>query len=432
MKKILLLLLSFSIIAVACTGCFFPIGDLNRFQSEIDEWQDEISRLMESYAETSWSEHSSPQYSDDVEYSEHSEPSYDSSETIAPETSDEESFPAETVVELDTLDEVRNFLNGKKEQDILEAEFIYNGNKYELDGVTIARMTSACVVFHNVFGNKYEVTLVEYPGDRIVDAYLSGDQSQLNSEEKLALKAAVEMVNEARANAETEIELEMLLHDMLAEKITYYGGSTDVPDHKDPPRHLTALGALLDGKANCQGYTDGFYTLASIAGFEVGRMNVFNSDGWHILNTVMLDGKWYAVDVTFNDCMTDGSEYIPSYRLFNAGKDRMLEYFWGSEMEYYPLVETTDKNYFYFMRDDESEYGYKKSYTDINEMAQDLIDRWLDEKTPIQCVMYVDRVSDWAELSTAMEQADTRNAKITWTVWSYTNGRDTFYTVKFS
>ena len=439
MKKILISLLVLLIVATLFTGCFFPLGGLDKLKDEVDKFQDELSRLAESYAETSWHEISYPQYSDGVEYSdfieysEYSEPSYAVPEASEPEISEPEvSDPYGTIVELDTLDEVRDFLNGQKGQGIFEIDFVYNGDKSELDGPTIARITSSCVIFHTVWKNKYEVTLVEYPGDRIVDAYFSGDQSELNSNEQLALRTAVKMVEEAKAKANSDIELEILLHDMLAEKITYYGVSTDVPDHKDPPHHLTAVGALVNGKANCQGYTDGFYVLASIAGFEVGRMNVYNSDGWHILNTIKLDGKWYAVDVTFNDCMADGSEYIPSYRLFNVGKDRMLEYFWGSEMEYYPLERATDEKYFYFMSDAESEYGYKKAYTDIKDMAQDMIDRWLDEKMAVQCAMYVDNVADWELLSKAMEEADTRNERIFWTIWTYTNGRDTFYTVKIS
>ncbi len=439
MKKILISLLVLLIVATLFTGCFFPLGELNKLKDEVDKFQDELSRLAESYAETSWPEFSYPQYSDEVEhsdfieYSEYSEPSYAVPEISEPEISEPEvSDPYGTIVELDTLDEVRDFLNGKKEQGIFDIDFVYNGDKSELDGPTIARITSSCVVFHTVWKNKYEVTLVEYPGDRIVDAYFSGDQSELNSNEQRALRTAVKMVEEVKTKANSDIELEILLHDMLAEKVTYYGGATDVPDHKDPPRHLTAVGALVNGKANCQGYTDGFYVLASIAGFEVGRMNVYNSDGWHILNTIKLDGKWYAVDVTFNDCMVDGSKYIPSYRLFNVGKDRMLEYFWGSEMEYYPLERATDEKYFYFMSDTEGEYGYKKAYTDIKDMAQDMIDRWLDEKMAMQCAMYVDNVADWELLSKAMEEADTRNERIFWTIWTYTNGRDTFYTVKIS
>lgn len=456
MKKILFSLTVFLISASILTGCFFPLGDLDKLQDELSSWQDEMSRLMESYADMSWPEYSYPEYSypdysyphqsDSTEYSEpyenseYNEPSHDVPEISYPEISEEESqpeigeesVPTEAIAELYTLDEVRDFLNRKKAEDIFDIQFIYKGDKSELDGATIARITSSCVIYHTIIGNKYDVTLVEYPGDRIVDAYFSGDQSELNSDEKRALRTAVKMVEEAKEKANSKIELEAILHDMLAEKITYYGGTTDVPDSRNPPRHLTAIGALLDGKANCQGYTDGFYVLASIAGFEVGRMNVYNSDGWHILNTVFLDGQWYGVDVTFNDCMVNGTEYIPSYRLFNVGKDRMLEYFWGSEMEYYTLASRCDEKYFYFMPEDESISGYQMAYTDINVMAQDIIDRWLDDKQGMQYVMLVDSVSDWQTLSTAMENSDYRNQRIVWTIWTYTNGRDTFFTVKLS
>ncbi len=428
MRKILFSLLLFSIAALILTGCFFPMGDYGRLQSEIDRLEDELSRMQESQTQISWPSYSMPfnsEPSDDV--SDQSAPDYS-----APDQSVDYSEPASSVVELDTLTEVRDYINSRKEQDIFETEFIYNGDMSKLDGATIARISAACVISYSTAGNKYNVTVIEYPGDRIVDAYFSGDQSKLNSEEKRALKTAVDMVNTARAKAKNDIELEIILHDMLVEKVTYFDGSTDVPDPQNPPRHLTAIGSLLDGVANCQGYTDGFYTLASIAGFKVGRMNVYNSDGWHVLNMVQLGDKWYAVDATFNDCMADGDKYIPSYRLFNAGRDRVLEYQWGAEMEYYPLTNTSDKNYFYYLPEDSSKYGYKKAYTDINAMAQDIVDRWLDKKESIQCVMYVDNVCDWNKLSDAMQYADNRGRQMSWTIWTYTNGRDTFFTVKLS
>jgi hypothetical protein len=456
MKKIIVSLTALLFVSALLTGCLLPLGGIAALKDEIEEWQDEISRREESLRSEPYYDYSYPDYSYHFEYSqffenseyieyseyiESSEPSFEISDDYSepifsvPDLSEEESIPAvqpDPIAELDTLTEVRDFINGKKEEDVFEFEFIYNGDKSKLDGLTIARISSSCVIYHSVLGNKYEVRLVEYPGDRIVDAYRSGNLKQLSAEEKSTLMAATEMVNAARKQADSDMELEILLHDMLAQKVTYYDGTVNVTDAKNPPHHLTAVGALLDGKANCQGYADGFYTLASIAGFEVGRMNVYNSDGWHILNTIKLDGKWYAVDVTFNDCMSDGDEYIPSYRLFNVGKDRMLEYFWGAEMEYYPLERQSDKNYFYYLPLGSGEYEYKKAYTDIDLMAQDIIDRWLDEKMSIQCVMYVDNVADWKKLSKAMEQTDYRGENITWTIWTYTNGRDTFYTLKLS
>ena len=73
MSKILLSLIAFSLIATVLTGCFFPLGDLDKLQSEIDKWKDAVSRTAESYGETSWEEASYPHYSDDFEQSEYGE-----------------------------------------------------------------------------------------------------------------------------------------------------------------------------------------------------------------------------------------------------------------------------------------------------------------------------------------------------------------------
>ena len=181
MKKILFSLTVFLISASILTGCFFPLGDLDKLQEELSSWQDEMSRLLESYADMSWPEYSYPEYSypdysyphqsDSTEYSEpyenseYNEPSHDVPEISYPEISEEESqpeiseesVPTEAIAELYTLDEVRDFLNRKKAEDIFDIQFIYKGDKSELDGATIARITSSCVLYHTVIGNKYDV-----------------------------------------------------------------------------------------------------------------------------------------------------------------------------------------------------------------------------------------------------------------------------------
>ena len=60
MRKILISLIAFSVIATVLTGCFFPLGDLDKLQSEIDKWlatgkrktdeeiQMEVAKYMES------------------------------------------------------------------------------------------------------------------------------------------------------------------------------------------------------------------------------------------------------------------------------------------------------------------------------------------------------------------------------------------------
>lgn len=428
MRKSFIFLPVLAAIAILLGGCFFPF-DFEQFQSEIERLEDELSRYTEhseyaSYPDTEASSESSELSETDIS------DSYGESSSVTEASVPDEDTDTPTLA---TLVEVRDYINGKKAEDVFDISFIYTGDTDELDGATIARISSACCITYRIKnGNEYFITVTEYPGDRIADAYHSGDVSKLNSEEKRTLDVAEEMVSSARSRAESDIELEILLHDMLLSRITYYDGTTDVPDAMNPPRHLTAVGALLDNSANCQGYADAFYLLASMAGFDVGRMNVFNSDGWHIVNTIYLGEKWYIVDVTFDDSVEYPDGVQPSYRLLNAGKDSCAEYEWGPEMEYYPIADKSDENYFYFLPADGSEYGYKKAFDDFDDMAQYMADEWYYNGRAELHTMFKDGIYDWDALSKALKNADSHGEAINYDIWCFNNGRDTFFIVRFS
>ena len=93
---------------------------------------------------------------------------------------------------------------------------------------------------------------------------------------------------------------------------------------------VSAAFALTHGWANCQGYSDAFYLLAGMAGFEVGFQNGYNAGVLHAWNTVELGGQWYVVDVSTADVAGDlVAPEIGVYTLFNAGRDRCAVLFPG-------------------------------------------------------------------------------------------------------
>lgn len=362
-----------------------------------------------------------------------SEASWQEDYSKRPEISNQESGLPSDMPEIATLTELRDYLNGKKLQGETELAFRYTGNLYDVDGDTIARiLATCCITWRCDNGNEYRIVIYEYPGDRIARAYLSGDTSALGADERATLAEAEKIVSAARAQSDSEYELELLLHDAVAQRVSYINPSTDVPDAENPPRHLTAVGALLDKKANCQGYADAFYLLATMAGFTVGRMNVFNSDGWHLVNTVLLEDKWYVVDVTFDDTVVYSDGVQPSYRLFNAGRDMCIEYEWGAEMEYFPIADKSDSNYFYFNDAENTVFDYPKSFRSIDALAKSIVDGYLNGKGNEYQTMLIGKSLDWTALDNALQSANASNANMLYTIWAYSNGRDTFYLVKFN
>ena len=158
-------------------------------------------------------------------------------------------------------------------------------------------------------------TLTDYPGTKVANAYLAGNTNQLTPEEKKLYAEAVKIINEAKKYSHA-IEREVYIYEQIMNRASYQTG-----DMSTPQRFTTATGALIDGKANCQGYSDAFYMLGRMCGLNVGRMSGQVGGGGHSWNTITFeDGKTYCVDVTLGDNAIGfgGFRNFNSYVYFNA------------------------------------------------------------------------------------------------------------------
>lgn len=86
------------------------------------------------------------------------------------------------------------------------------------------------------------------------------------------------------------------IHDSIAASVTYDTGATHAYD---------AYGALIDGKAVCEGYAEAFKLLCDRENIPcvlvTGTGVTSESSGAHMWNYVQMeDGIWYAVDVTWD------------------------------------------------------------------------------------------------------------------------------------
>ena len=333
--------------------------------------------------------------------------------------------PAQTNPDIDienapgfnSLTALRDYLNENRLNDVFQFSFRYSGAE-ELTGQHLAQMTATCYISYYIVDDTYCVTLMNYSGDRIADAYKSGDSSDLNADERLAMDQAVAMVEEAKALTQDQWELELLLHDMLCQRITYLDADSQVNDPNNLPRHLTVVGALVDGKANCQGYADAFYTVATIAGFTVDRMSVESPDDLHMVNTVLLDDQWYVVDVTYDDNDTTG---VPNYRLFNAGLDMVSEYTWPPENEVHPLAQVSSLQYYYHHK------GIY--YESIEDMAESMVKQWIENGETSFETMLINEPDGDKLYDVLYEALLNTDRSFGYSYEYFTNDRDTFYTV---
>lgn len=320
---------------------------------------------------------------------------------------------------IDNVIELRNFVDSQREQGNLEFSFIYSGENGVDPGV-VAQMADVCYVKMIQEGNIYHLELKEFPGERIVRAYKSDDASQLSRDEKKVLETAMEMVEEAKKQASDNWELELLLHDMLAEHITYSDADIYYEKPEDQPRHLSVIGALLDGEANCQGYTDAFYTLASIAGFQVERLSVETFTDPHMVNIICLEGQWYVVDVTYDD----SNDSAVSYQLFNAGLDLIgSQYSWSDETECNSIVAQSDEKSYYIRN--------HLLFTDLEDLAEFIAEDWAENGNTMIQAMLLDE-SDSEKINEVLPDALEKWEKsYSYSIWYNSNGKDSFYTVIF-
>ena len=97
----------------------------------------------------------------------------------------------------------------------------------------------------------------------------------------------------------TQDEIARVLHDWLVNN-AYYDYTLSDPDR------FEASGVLINGTGVCDSYSKAYVLLLSKAGIEAMRVtgDALRPDGGtepHSWNLVQLDGKWYQVDVTWDD-----------------------------------------------------------------------------------------------------------------------------------
>ncbi len=74
----------------------------------------------------------------------------------------------------------------------------------------------------------------------------------------------------------------------------------------------TAYGALIEGYALCGGYTDAMFIFLDYYG--INNYKVISEN--HIWNAVEIDGKWYHLDLTWDDPINDKDKDILEYTFF--------------------------------------------------------------------------------------------------------------------
>lgn len=127
------------------------------------------------------------------------------------------------------------------------------------------------------------------------------------------------------------------IHDYIINNTTY-----DVEYKKNKDKFtFNAYGALVNHLATCNGYTDLMAIILSKLGINNYKIAYnpsgdTNDDG-HVWNAVNIDGKWLHLDLTWDDPVGDGHDYL-YHKYFLVTTDEMNEADSGN-------VQVTEHNY---------------------------------------------------------------------------------------
>lgn len=175
--------------------------------------------------------------------------------------------------------------------------------------------------------------------------------STANQEKKVLekIRGTVTSLNLAKCSDAEKIKK---IHDYLCNKVDYYDNTVVLGENSCH----SAYSALMGGKTVCQGYATAFYALCIQAGISarcVPGIAYPNgaSSGNHLWNVVKLGGKWYNMDVTWDDQTASSAGIVYYYFLKNNdtfNKDHKRFYYYdsdtGQQKQYFTSAQITAFN----------------------------------------------------------------------------------------
>ena len=109
-------------------------------------------------------------------------------------------------------------------------------------------------------------------------------------------------------------------HDWLIERTKYDKNFNSNTDKELYPYHpYSAYGPLVEGMAVCSGYSDAmaiFLDKVGIRNYKISSTVSNPSDEGHVWNYVLVDGKWYHLDLTWDDPLVNNNQDLLIYDFF--------------------------------------------------------------------------------------------------------------------
>lgn len=219
---------------------------------------------------------------------------------------------------------VSNLLPNAK-RDVLYG-YLYTGAQLDAAGLTNS------IVYHMSGNTVYATVYYNEAGE--VLAYYKNNTPITTSAAKSLLNKVQDILDEVVDDGMSDYEKALALHDYICENVVYSDTS------------LTAYEALVNGRANCQGYAEATGLLYTLAGLEnhIVRATNKHTDKDHGYVKVKIDGTWYVVDTTADDPV-DNSNPTPRHDFFLVS-DEILETRYTPWLDIYPDCNSMTLNYY--------------------------------------------------------------------------------------
>lgn len=149
------------------------------------------------------------------------------------------------------------------------------------------------------------------------EEYIDGKSRAVVREE---LQEEIERYLDLIAGVRTDYQKELILHDAIAEKITYAYKNGREPETERWAHSIVGVFSKEHYSAVCEGYAKAFQLLLNAAGIENTYIVGIGNGVGHAWNQVKIEGEWYYVDLTWNDT---GDR--KNYRYFNVDDSIFLK-----------------------------------------------------------------------------------------------------------
>ncbi len=140
------------------------------------------------------------------------------------------------------------------------------------------------------------------------------------AQENQVASAVSSFVNKVDKNSLSDYEVLKRVHDYICDSCTYDYDTANGTANSDDTAY-SAYGALVRGKAVCQGYALAFYRICREFGYSCRiitstyNTSLFTVSG-HAWNLVQINGKYYYVDCTWDDNYIDSGYPSHRYKFF--------------------------------------------------------------------------------------------------------------------